>query len=218
MRVAADNADVAEAATVLLLCVKPNEIASVLAPLQPMLRGKLLISIAAGVTLARLQEAAGPEAKVIRVMPNTPSLVHKGAAAFADGENTTAEELHIAEKILLSIGTAFHVPEKLLDAVTGLSGSGPAFVYLMIEAMADGGVRMGLPRELALQLAAQTVSGAGEMVLQTGLHPAQLKDMVTSPGGTTIAGIAALESHGVRSGFLAAVEAATRRSKELGEQ
>jgi pyrroline-5-carboxylate reductase len=180
------------------------------------LQGKLLISIAAGVSIATLQEYAGPDVRVIRVMPNTPALVHKGSAAYALGVGTTEADAETAEAVFSSVGRAYEVAESLLDAVTGLSGSGPAYVYLAIEALADGGVRMGLPRDLAVQLAAQTVSGAAEMVLRTTLHPAQLKDMVASPGGTTIAGLAVLEAHSVRGAFIEAVEAATLRSRELG--
>jgi pyrroline-5-carboxylate reductase len=154
--------------------------------------------------------------RVIRVMPNTPALVLAGASAFTTGTQATEEDADVAQKIFGSVGVAVRVKEALLDAVTGLSGSGPAYVYTIIEALADGGVLMGLPRDLALQLAAKTVAGAAEMVLQSGQHPAALRDQVTSPGGTTIAGIEALESRGLRSALLAAVRAATERSAALG--
>ena len=155
--------------------------------------------------------------RVIRVMPNTPALIHKGAAAYSLGQSATDADAAIVEKIFSAVGIVFKVKEELLDVVTGLSGSGPAYVYVVVEALADAGVLMGLPRDLAQHLAAQTVSGAAEMVLQTGLHPAQLKDQVTSPGGTTIAGLEALEAAGIRSAFLSAVRAATERSRELGK-
>ena len=175
-----------------------------------------MISIVAGLSLARLEEAAGAAARIVRVMPNTPALIHQGAAAFAMGSTATAADAALVSKIFSAVGRVVQVKEALLDAVTGLSGSGPAYVYLVIEALADGGVLMGLPRDLALQLAAQTVAGAAGMVLKTGLHPATLKDQVTSPGGTTIAGLEELEGAAVRSAFLSAVRAATERSRQLG--
>ena len=148
-------------------------------------------------------------------MPNTPALILQGASAFARGKHATDADAQLAAKVLGAVGTAQEVPEKLLDAVTGLSGSGPAYVYTVIEALADGGVLMGLPRATALQLAAQTVAGAAQMVLSTGKHPAALRDEVTSPGGTTIAGLEQLEKHGLRSALVQAVRKATERSKEL---
>jgi len=150
-------------------------------------------------------------------MPNTPALVGKGAAAYSLGGRCNSGDEETVRSLLAAVGLAVSLPEKLMDAVTGLSGSGPAYVYLIIEAMADGGVRAGLPRAEALQLAAQTVSGAAEMVLQTGSHPAMLKDMVTSPGGTTIAGLAVLEEKNVRSAMIAAIAAATARATEMGK-
>ncbi len=178
--------------------------------------GKLVVSIVAGLTIAALEEAAGHGARVIRVMPNTPALVNKGATGFSLGKSATPEDAATAEKIFGAVGNAFQVKEALLDVVTGLSGSGPAYVFLMIEALADGGVLMGLPRDSALKLAAQTVAGAAEMVLQTSQHPAVLRDMVTSPGGTTIAGIEALEAGGARAALISAVRAATERAREIG--
>ncbi len=150
-------------------------------------------------------------------MPNTPALIHKGAAADALGDAATEADAAATELLFGSVGTVFRVKETLLDVVTGLSGSGPAYAYLAIEALADGGVLMGLPRELALPLAAQTLAGAAEMVLQTGQHPAVLRDQVTSPGGTTSAGVEALELGGARAAFIAAVRAATERARELGQ-
>jgi pyrroline-5-carboxylate reductase len=215
---AAGNADVVAKADVILLCVKPGDAIDALESSRDSLAGKLVVSILAGVTLAKLQKAAGDKARIVRVMPNTPALVHKGAAAYAAGHSATADDAAIVEKIFSSAGIIFRVKEDLLDVVTGLSGSGPAYVYVVIDALADAGVLMGLPRDLSLRLAAQTVLGAAEMVLVTGLHPAQLKDQVTSPGGTTIAGLEALEGAGIRAAFLSAVRAATERSRELGKQ
>jgi pyrroline-5-carboxylate reductase len=208
--------EVADSSEIIVLCVKPNDAAGALENVRPHLAGKLVISIAAGVKIAALQKAAGPDAHLARVMPNTPALIHRGAACYSIGENATPEDAAAVERIFRAVGRVFPVKEDLLDVVTGLSGSGPAYVYVVIEAMADAGVLMGLPRDLALQLSAQTVAGAAEMVLRTGHHPAQLKDMVTSPGGTTIAGLETLEQAGVRSAFLKAVRAATERSRELG--
>jgi pyrroline-5-carboxylate reductase len=202
-----------------LLATKPYDVAAVLKNLAAS-RGDspaLVISIAAGITLASLESYLPKSIRVIRTMPNTPALVGKGASAFAVGERATADDANAAEKLLSSVGLALQVPEKLLDAVTGLSGSGPAYGFLIIEALADAGVRHGLPRQDAIRLAAQTMLGAATMVLETSLHPAQLKDMVTSPGGTTIEGLAALEKNGVRHALIEAVSAATHRSIELSK-
>ena len=163
-------------------------------------------------------ESAAGHHRVIRVMPNTPALVNKGASALAAGSCATEEDLLTAEKILAAVGTVTRVAEPLLDAVTGLSGSGPAYIYTVIEALADGGVREGLSREQALMLAAQTVAGSAEMVLQTGLHPAVLRDHVTSPGGTTIAALAVLEAKGLRSALIEAVHASAERAREMGRK
>ncbi len=211
------NSAVIAQASVVFLAVKPQSMAAVFAELAGKVPpGKLFVSIAAGVTLARL-EGGLKTARVIRVMPNTPALVGEGAAAYALGSGATAEDGQLVGALLSAVGKAFAVEEKLLDAVTGLSGSGPAFVYVMIEALSDGGVRMGLPREVAAALAAQTVRGAAAMVIETGEHTSVLKDKVASPGGTTIAGLQALEDRGLRGALIAAVEAATRRSQELGK-
>jgi pyrroline-5-carboxylate reductase len=217
----AGNAEVATAADILILATKPQQITAVLAELRPHVRAKhLIISIAAGVRLAKLAEGLADAARkeplrIVRVMPNTPCLIGQSASGYCAGPHATAADVQLVEQLLSSVGKAFQVEEKMLDAVTGLSGSGPAFVYVMIEALSDGGVRMGLPRNIASALAAQTVRGAAEMVLVTGEHPAVLKDRVASPGGTTIAGLQALESGGVRGALIAAVEAATKRSIEL---
>ena len=215
---APDNLTLISQSDVILCCVKPGDAEIALAPLREILNEKLVISIMAGVTLSKLRDFCGKKARLVRVMPNTPALIQKGATAYSLGKGTTDEDAALVEKIFTAAGKVYPVKEELLDAVTGLSGSGPAYVYIMIEALADAGVLMGLPRDLSLQLAAQTVSGAAEMVLQTGLHPAQLKDQVSSPGGTTIAGIEALEKARVRSAFIGAVRAATERSQEIGKK
>ncbi len=213
---AGSPAQVATASEVVILAVKPGDLKALCESLAKVKGDRLYLSIAAGVKLADLQQWLGAKARVIRSMPNTPALVATGAAAYALGTQATQEDGAVAAKILGSVGTADEVSEKLLDAVTGLSGSGPAYVYTVIEALADGGVLMGLPRTTALRLAAQTVAGAAQMVLDTSKHPAALRDEVTSPGGTTIAGLEQLESHGLRNALIQAVRKATERSQELG--
>jgi pyrroline-5-carboxylate reductase len=216
-RTTADNLEVAASSDVLFLAVKPQHMLGVLRQLRGTVSARaLVVSIAAGVRLAVLAEALGPGVRLVRVMPNTPCLVSRGACGYCLGEHATADDGRLVQQMLEVVGIAFQVEERLLDAVTGLSGSGPAFVYVMIEALSDGGVRMGLPRPIATALAAQTVRGAAEMVLSGGEHPGVLKDRVASPGGTTIAGLQALEAGAVRAALMAAVEAATRRSVELG--
>ncbi len=212
----ATNAELVAQADVLVLCVKPNDALGALRSLGAAAADKLIISIVAGLPLAALQEAAGRAARVVRVMPNTPALIHQGAAAYALGHNVPLDDAAVTEKLFGAVGAVVRVKEELLDVVTGLSGSGPAYVYLVIEALSDAGVLMGLPRDLSLKLAAQTVAGAAQMVVQTGRHPAALRDEVTSPGGTTVAGLEALEAGAVRSAFLSAVRAATERARELG--
>lgn len=209
-------AQVAAASDVVILAVKPGDMKALCESLAEVKGSRLYLSIAAGLNLAHLELWLGARQRVIRSMPNTPALVGIGAAAFARGSKATAKDAALATKILGAVGTADEVPEKLLDAVTGLSGSGPAYVYTVIEALADGGVLMGLPRATALRLAAQTVAGAAEMVLTSGKHPAALRDEVTSPGGTTIAGLEKLEQHGLRNALIQAVRAATEKSKALG--
>jgi pyrroline-5-carboxylate reductase len=210
------NDEALTGAATVLLAVKPGDMPTVLSQIAELPQSVLIISIAAGVKLAAMEKYAGPRHRIIRVMPNTPALVGKGAAGYATGANATKEDASFVAALLESTGLAVPVKEELLDAVTGLSGSGPAYVYTFIEALADGGLLMGLSKEQALKLAAQTVAGAAEMVLQTGLHPALLRDQVTSPGGTTIAGLATLEENGFRSALMQAVKSATTRSKELG--
>lgn len=216
IRVAAGNRELAAASDVILLCVKPEDALQALAESAHELDGKLLISIVAGVTITSLQEAAGSGCRVVRVMPNTAALVQKGASAYAVGLGVGEEDVAVVENIFTSVGRAFPVSEPLLDAVTGLSGSGPAYVYLFVEALSDGGVQMGLPRDLALKLAVQTVAGAAEMLAETMMHPALLREMVTSPAGTTIAGLSELERGSLRSTVMNAVKAATLRARELG--
>jgi pyrroline-5-carboxylate reductase len=210
-----DNKLVVEKSAVVVLAVKPQDLSTVLTEIAPALHRQLVISIAAGVTLDQISDKIGQPARLVRVMPNTPCLVGASASAYACSTTVTPEDLQIVERLFSAVGRCFAVPEKLLDAVTGLSGSGPAFVFVMIEALSDGGVRMGLPRDVATALAAQTVYGAAKMALETGKHLGQLKDMVTSPGGTTIAGLHALEQGGLRAALMDAVEAATLRSQEL---
>jgi len=214
----ASNSDVLKFANVLVLAVKPDQVAVVLAEQRGNFTNEhLLISIAAGVTLAKMEAALPAGARVIRVMPNTPALVGEAAAAFALGKSATAADGELAKKLLSAVGIAFQVKEPLLDAVTGLSGSGPAYVYQFIEALSDGGVAAGLPRDIATKLAAQTVLGAAKMVLETGQHPGALKDQVTSPGGTTIEGLHELEKGKLRATVMSAVRAATEKSKKLGQ-
>lgn len=212
-----DNAAVASRAEVLILAVKPQQVPAALADLRAHVHPEhLIISIAAGVKLATIAKAIDKPVRLARVMPNTPCLVGQSASAYCLGSTANAEDAKRIGSLLSAVGRAIEVDEKLMDAVTGLSGSGPAFVYLVIEALSDGGVRMGLPREVATMLAAQTVRGAAEMVLSTQEHPAVLKDRVASPGGTTIAGLQVLEAGKLRATLIGAVEAATRRSMELG--
>jgi pyrroline-5-carboxylate reductase len=217
-RITASNREVIERARVVVLAVKPNQVEGVLADIRPAVGPRhLLISIAAGVPLARLQSALGETARLVRVMPNTPALVGAAACGFALGAAAKAQDAKLVQKLLSSVGDAHQVKESLLDAVTGLSGSGPAYAFLMIEAMSDGGVAAGLPRDVATRLAAQTLLGSARMVLETGLHPGALKDMVTSPGGTTIDGLYELERNGVRGALMSAVCAATAKARKLSQ-
>ena len=212
------NLEAAKAATVLILATKPDQVAAALAEISSVFtQNHLVISIAAGVTLAKLEAALPAGARVIRVMPNTPALVGAGASGFALGKNATAADGELTQKRLSAVGIALQVKETLLDAVTGLSGSGPAYVYQFIEALSDGGVAAGLPRDVATKLAAQTVLGGAKMVLETGIHPGALKDQVTSPGGTTIEGLHELEKGKLRATVMSAVRSATEKSKKLGQ-
>jgi pyrroline-5-carboxylate reductase len=212
------NLEVVKFAPVLVLAVKPDQVGVVLADIRDHLTHKhCLISIAAGVPLAKLEAGLGAGARLIRVMPNTPALVGASATAYALGKAARPGDGDLAQKLFSAVGVAFQVKEALLDAVTGLSGSGPAYAYLFIEGLSDGGVAAGLPREIATRLAAQTVLGSARMVLETGLHPGVLKDMVTSPGGTTIEGLHELEKGKLRGTVISAVRAAAEKSKKLGQ-
>jgi pyrroline-5-carboxylate reductase len=216
-RVTTNNREVVASSDIVFLAVKPQHLPPVFEALPTSNSPPLFVSIIAGVPLTTLSSALGTD-RVIRVMPNTPCLIGQGASAFCRGSQVTDEDAQTVNDLLSAVGTCRELSEPLLDVVTGLSGSGPAFVFLFIEALSDGGVKMGLPRDVAQQLAAQTVHGAAQMVLKSGDHPAVLKDRVASPAGTTIAGIHALEQNGIRAAAIAAVEAATRRSQELGRQ
>ena len=201
------NAQVTEQTKVLFIAVKPGQVPELLSEIRPFVQpGHLVVSIAAGIKLEQLESLLPEGTRVIRVMPNTPALVGAGASACA-----------LAAKLLEAVGIACEVKEPLLDAVTGLSGSGPAYGFIMIEALSDGAVAAGLPRDIAIRLAAQTLLGAAKMVLETGMHPGALKDMVCSPGGTTIEAVHELEKAGVRAGLMNAVRAASEKSKKLGE-
>lgn len=217
-KVVTSNLEVVRRASILFLCVKPDQVAGVLQEIKSEFTEKhLLISIAAGVPLSRLEAGLPAGARAVRVMPNTPALVGASASAFAAGKHAQPADAELAQKLFSSVGLAFPVKESLLDAVTGLSGSGPAYVCLILEALSDGGVAAGLPRDVSTRLAAQTLLGTARMVLETGLHPGVLKDMVTSPGGTTIEGLHELEKGKVRGALINAVRAATDKSKKLGQ-
>jgi pyrroline-5-carboxylate reductase len=215
-RLCEDNAGVLRA-EVVLMAVKPAQVLSVLGEVRPQWReGQALVSIAAGITLSQLEGAVPDGVRVIRVMPNTPAMVGASATAFALGRGCTGEDRALMAALFGSVGLAVAVEEKWMDAVTGLSGSGPAYGFLMIEALSDGAVAAGLPRDLATRLAAQTLLGAARMVLESGMHPGALKDQVTSPGGTTIEALQVLEQAGVRGALMGAVRAAADKSKRLG--
>ncbi len=201
---------------IVMLAVKPHILPTVLSGLGTGLAGKLVISVAAGVPLAKLTAGVGHE-RVARVMPNTPSLVGEGAAAYCTAADASESDVESIEAMLGSVGYVTEVTESQLDAVTGVSGSGPAYVFLMIEALADGGVAAGLPRKIALELATQTVRGAATMVRDTGEHPGALKDKVCSPGGTTIAAVRVLEQNAIRAALIDAVAASAGRSRELAQ-
>jgi pyrroline-5-carboxylate reductase len=212
-----DNPQAVRDHDVIILAVKPQTMPAVLETITPVVtRDKLVISIAAGITLQTLQSALGPDRRVIRVMPNTPALVLSGAAGISPGRAATPDDIALVEGLFGAVGRAVVVSDDMMDAVTGLSGSGPAFIFALIEGLADGGVLVGLSRQVATVLAAQTVLGAAKMVLETGKHPGELKDMVTSPAGTTIAGMHALENGGLRGLMMEAVRRATERSMALG--
>jgi pyrroline-5-carboxylate reductase len=211
------NSAVVVDSDIIVLSIKPQVAENVLKDLgNADITGKLFISIMAGVKLSAIERAFPGEVRVVRVMPNTPALVLEASSAIAPGAFATAEDISVALGIFELVGKAWQLEEKLMDAVTGLSGSGPAYVLTFIEALSDAGVKNGLPRDTALGLAAQTVFGTAKLLLETREHPAVLRDKVTSPGGTTIAGLHALEKAGFRGTLINAVDAATARSRELG--
>ncbi|MFH2203495.1 MAG: pyrroline-5-carboxylate reductase [Elusimicrobiota bacterium] len=211
-----DNRKAAAKADILLIAVKPQNAREVLEDLAPAVTTRhLLVSVMAGITTSTIQAWLGKEVPVVRAMPNTPVLVDAGATPIAKSADAADTHLRLAESIFRAVGTVEVVPERFMDAVTGLSGSGPVYVFMMIEALTDGGVKVGLPRAIAARLAAQTVFGAAKLVIATGKHPAILKDDVTTPAGTAIEAIHELESRGLRSDLMHAVIAATRRSEEL---
>jgi pyrroline-5-carboxylate reductase len=219
VRFTTSNLAAVKEAGIIVLSVKPQIMEKVLAEIGPSLDpSKLVISIAAGIPIAALERQVGHGVRVIRTMPNTPALVGAGATALSPGEHATEADLAQAKALFDAIGMTVVVDEPLLDAVTGLSGSGPAYIFLIIEALADGGVKAGLARAQAQALAAQTVFGSAKLLIETGEHPGRLKDQVTSPGGTAIAGLHTLEAGGLRTTLMNAVEAATNRSRELGKK
>jgi len=214
-----DNVALVSASDVLLLAVKPQVVDHALAPIRPHTDGtKLVISIVAGLTVAAMARTLGSGTRIIRTVPNTPVFVGEGMVALASDGPATTEDYEVAQAIFAPVARIVSITEKFMDAAIGVAGSGPAYGFLMIEALADGGVKMGLPRPVALEMAAQTLLGAAKMCLESGRHTGQLKDMVTSPGGTTIAALHKMEAAGVRSALMDAVEAATRRSEELGRK
>jgi pyrroline-5-carboxylate reductase len=219
VRFTKDNLAAAREASIVVLSVKPQAMNKLLEEIKPALdQTKLVISIAAGVPIEAIERKVGHGVRIIRTMPNTPALVGAGATALAPGEHATEADLTQARALFEAVGLAVVVEEPLLDAVTGLSGSGPAYIFLIIEALADGGVKAGLARDQAQELAAQTVLGSAKLLIETGEHPGRLKDQVTSPGGTAIAGLHTLEAGGLRTTLMDAVEAATNRSRELGKK
>lgn len=212
------NPEVAQKSDIMIVAVKPSVVPVVLKDIHSSVTNlHLVISVAMGVTVGQLEQGLPRGTRVIRAMPNTPALIRTGASVFVRGTDATENDANVTTQLFKAVGTCDQVPEYMMDIITGLSGSGPAYVYVLIEALADGAVRMGLPRDLAYRLAAQTVVGAGKMVLDTKEHPGQLKDNVMSPGGTTAAGLYALEKNGFRSALLDAVEAATNKGKEMGQ-
>jgi pyrroline-5-carboxylate reductase len=213
-----ENKEIVPSVDVLFLAIKPNVMGNILEELKDVITPRhLVVSIAAGIPTSFIESNLNPKCRIIRIMPNTPCLVRETAAGYSLGKHATEDDGMFVHEVLNTVGKGYLVEEHLLDAVTGLSGSGPAFIYMVIEALSDGGVKMGLPRATATTLAAQTVLGAAKMVLESGRHTAELKDFVTSPGGTTIEGVHKLEKNGIRNAFIDAVEAATRKSKRLGK-
>ncbi len=219
IRTTTDNVELVEQSKIVVLSVKPQILDRVLLQVGKQLQdGALIISVAAGVTTAHIEERVSAGIRVVRAMPNTPALVGAGATALARGAHANDEDIALARVMFDAVGISVVLEETQLDAVTGLSGSGPAYIFLILEALADAGVKVGLSRRNAQLLAAQTVMGSAKLLLETNQHPGQLKDMVTSPGGTAIAGLHTLEEGGLRTTLINAVESATRRSRELGRE
>lgn len=216
VNLAKDEISACESAGMILLGVKPLYVAAVIEKIKPALRDKALISVAAGISLQKLRELAGPDTRLLRVMPNTPSLVLEGATVFCAETDLTKEELTAARSYFEAAGIVETLPEAMIDAVTGMSGGGPAYVSLFIEALADAGVLQGIPRQTAYRLAAQTVLGSAKLILETGIHPGEAKDMVCSPGGTTIEGVLALEKGGMRNAVMEAVIKSSQKAAKLG--
>lgn len=219
VRTTSDNCAAIQSSEIVVFAVKPQILSAVLNQTADALDlSKIIISIAAGVPLAAIEACLNKELRLVRVMPNIAAFVKESATAIAAGKNASKDDIHLAKAIFDSVGKSVFIEENvLMDAITGLSGSGPAYIFLMVDAMADAGVKMGLSRENALFLSIQTVLGSAKLLLETNEHPGQLKDRVTSPGGTAIAGIHTLEKGGLRTTLINAVEAATQRSRELGE-
>jgi pyrroline-5-carboxylate reductase len=216
VRTAASNAECVAGSDVVILAVKPQIFSKVLEDIREEVGSALIISVAAGISTSRIERELGGTPRVVRAMPNTPAVIKEGATAISAGEHATEEDLQLAEFVFSKVGRVVVVDEVHLDAVTGLSGSGPAYIFLIIEAFADAGVKVGLSRETAMELAVQTIQGSARMLQQLGEHPGKLKDQVTSPGGTAIAGLHTLEQGGLRTTIMNAVEDATKRAKELG--
>ncbi|MEM1976603.1 MAG: pyrroline-5-carboxylate reductase [Nitrososphaerota archaeon] len=212
-----DNVRVANASDAIFLAVKPNKVSQVLREISGLLDGKLLISVAAAIPTSRLSSLA-PKAKIIRAMPNVGLIVKAGFTAYCRGPNVAESDIKVVQELLGELGAYVEVDEDLMDAITALSGSGPAYVALLIEAMAYAGLKVGLPRDLAYRSSAYTVYGTAKLMLETGMHPSTIKEMVLTPGGTTIEGIFYLEEGGVRTAVMKAVEAATRRAREIAEK
>jgi len=210
-----DNVPVVNKSDVIFVSVKPSVVPTVLNDVRGIAAGKLFLSVAMGVTIAEIEKSLPKEARIIRVMPNTAALVNQACSVFVRGTGATDADAGLVLTLLKSIGTCEEVSESLMDPITGLSGSGPAYVYIMIEALADGGVKMGLPRDMAYRLASQTVLGAGHLVRDSGRHPGQLKDDVTSPAGSTASGLYHLEKHAFRATVAGAIEAATEKCREI---
>ncbi|OOM79293.1 pyrroline-5-carboxylate reductase [Clostridium puniceum] len=215
VNISANIKELCEESDIILLAIKPNIVEEVLKSTERLLEGKALLSIVAGVTSENLKKMANVDIRILRIMPNTPAMVGEGATVFCLDNTFSQDEKNLAVEIFESVGIVEWIPEKLIDAVTGLSGGGPAYAAMFIEALADGGVREGLSRATSYRLAAQTVLGTGKMIIETGIHPGELKDMVSSPAGTTIEGVRALEKGGMRFAVLEAIAKSSEKSRNL---